>query len=240
MRFRRWRPTLLALVVAAALAGCGAAAQPAPPQTTPPTASTTTTPAAPIPAASAPAGGSAAGSAGGTRYAIVPEKSRASYQAREKFVNRELPNDAMGTTSAISGELILGAKGLQPSTVSVDLRTLKSDEARRDNYIQGRTLQTSQYPMAEFTIASTDPASLSFSAGQETRFKLTGTMKIHGVEKPITWDATGTLQGNALVLKATTSFKLTDFQITPPDLVNMLKVEDGIKLSVELTAQPAG
>ena len=223
-------PLVVASVaLAAVLAGCGGKQASPPPA---PAAAPASTP--------APAPVAAGGKAPPGRYLIVADKSKASYQAREKFVNRDLPNEAVGTTSVIKGELVLGEKGLQPSTVTVDLSTLKSDESRRDNYIKTRTLQTDRYPLAEFTISGSNPAPLSFSPGQETRFQVAGTMKIHGVEKPFTWDVTGTRQGTALVWKATAAFKLTDFQLTPPDIASMLKVEDSMKLAVELTAQPAG
>jgi len=227
MDIRRFVPLLLAAIMPALLAGCGAGPSAQPVQTQ-------------APAAAQPPAVAATGTAVTGRYTVVAARSSASYHAREKFVSRQLPSDAVGTTAVISGDLLFGEKGLGASTVSVDLRTLKSDEGRRDNFIQGRTLQTSQYPMAVFSVTGSSPAPLLFAEGQPMPFQITGTLKVHGVEKPLTWDATGTRQGSAINVKATTAFKLSDFQIQAPDIGGMLKVEDGMKLSIDLTLQPAG
>lgn len=188
------------------------------------------------PAPSAPA--SPAASAATGRYVIIPERSTASYAVREKFINRELPSLAIAKTSAIRGELVLGAAGVGPSTVSVDLRTLVSDSDRRDAMLRRRYLESERYPLAEFQLQSAQGDALKFAEGRQARFQLTGMMRLHGVERPLTWEVTGLQQDGHLVWAATTQFKLTDFGITPPDIAGMLKADDLATVTVNLTARP--
>lgn len=216
----------LALCLAVAASACGKARTPAGEQ--------------PAPAATgqpASAGTGAPLPAGATRYAIAAG-SVARYIAREKFVNRNLPNEAVGETSTIQGELVVGANGaFLPSQVKVDLRTLKSDSPRRDNALRRRWLESDKYPWAEFTVTGVEGAPAQWPEGQPAQFKLVGKLKVRDREQTVTWDATATRSGKTLQLEATTAVKMSDFGITPPDIAGLLKAEDNLKLQVKLVAQ---
>jgi polyisoprenoid-binding protein YceI len=180
----------------------------------------------------APASTQASGSAA---YVIAAQESVASYSVREKFLQQDLNAVAVGKTSTIDGELILQGETFKPATVKVDLRTLKSDRSRRDEVLRTRGLETEKYPFAEFTLAEVTVPQLR--GGQEVAFKLAGKMKLHGTEKPLTWDARATLQGDVLKLAATVTFKMQEFNIEPPNILNVIAVDDEVKLDVQLTAK---
>jgi len=210
------------------LSGCGAKQQPAAPVQ----GNKEAAPAAPAPAAKpVTAGGK------GTHYAVVPDKSSTSYTANEKFANRQLPNDAVGTTSVVQGELVLDGGALQPSKVTVDLRTLKSDESRRDSRLATQGLETQKYPFAEFTVKGAEGGVTIPADGKEVSFKLNGTMKIHDTEKPLVFDAKASLQGDSVFLTATVKFDMRDFNVQPPSIAGMLTVTELVKLDVKLTAK---
>lgn len=172
-----------------------------------------------------------------TRYTIIAEQSTASYTIKEKFANRELPNDAVGTTSAFHGELILNGGVVKPSKITVDLRTLKSDSDRRDSRLRTSGLESDQYPFAELTISSMVGASAIPADGREVTFRLMGNMKIHGTEKPLVFDTKATLQGDMLILTAVTKFTMAEFGIKAPNIANMLTVDENVKLDVKVTAK---
>jgi polyisoprenoid-binding protein YceI len=110
---------------------------------------------APTPASATP-GAPTSGSPAPTdqlRLVLDPAQSEARYQAREQLANISFPTDAVGTTKAISGTIVIDESGTivsQASKFVVDLTTLKSDKAQRDRFIQRNTLQTDTYPTAEF------------------------------------------------------------------------------------------
>jgi polyisoprenoid-binding protein YceI len=102
---------------------------------------------------------SSAPPASGQTYVVVPERSEAAYFADEKLASLPLPSTAKGSTTDIEGQFHLTDDGiaLDPSRESkftVDLTTLKSDQARRDNQVQGRGLETATYPTATFIVTS--------------------------------------------------------------------------------------
>lgn len=234
------------LIAAAALAailvvaGCSGAKQqnqaPAPAPTVQETKPADAKPADAKPAAE-PADAKPATAQAGSRYAVVASESKATYTVKEKFANRELPNDAVGSTSAFQGELVLENGAVRASKVTVDLRTLKSDQDRRDNRLKTDGLESNKYPFAEFTLTGMEGIQALPADGKEASFKLKGTMKIHGTEKPMVFDAKGQLQGDMVKLITSVKFNMKDFAIVPPSIAGMLTVDENVKLDVQVVAK---
>ena len=124
--------------------------------------------------------------------------SVARYRAQEELADRGA-NEAVGETNSIVGQIYFDHEGmpLACSRWDVDLRTLTSDESRRDNYLRGNTLQTDTYPVATFVLTSVDGLDRPLQDGQETAFSLVGNLTMHGVTKLVRWDVTAKLDGDA-------------------------------------------
>ena len=118
----------------------------------------------------------------------------------------------------------------------VDLRTLTTDSSRRDNAIRSRWLESDTYPYADFV--STDALNLpaAYQDGQEVTFDLVGDMTIRDVTKSVTWQVKGVRNGTTVTGTATTVIAMSDFGIAPPNIANMIKVEDAVTLEVSFFA----
>jgi polyisoprenoid-binding protein YceI len=248
--YRRIWMAFLAVASAVALAACGSStSQPAAaPTAAPAAAAPTAAPAAAAPTAAAPADAptaapAASGAAGGTRtFTIVPEQTEASYEVQEKFLNRDLPNQAIGKTNAVSGELQVSLDGKptgKVTKITVDLRTLTSDSSRRDGRIRTQWLESEKYPFAEFTSTDVQGTPESYTEGQEVNFTLTGDMKIREVTKPVTFDVKGKLEGDTITGSATSKILMKDFGFDPPNVAGMLTVADGVTVTINFTAKEA-
>ena len=177
--------------------------------------------------------------AGTERYTIVSEQSEAAYFADEKLASLSLPSTAKGSTTAIEGEFYLTADGLDeslPSVFTVDLRTLRSDESRRDSRVQNQGLETSKYPTATFTATGIEGWPGEFPAGEEVEFKLTGMLDLHGVEREVTWDVKARKEDAALSALATVTFKYADFNIPQLNIANFVSVAEDVTLQVSIIA----
>jgi polyisoprenoid-binding protein YceI len=201
----------------------------------------TATPAAPT--VPAPAQSSAVGPSGGARHLVlVAGGTQARFKVREQLAGRNLPNDAVGTTNAVSGNIDIGADGvLVPgaSKITVDMTSLKTDESRRDNFIKRNTLNTAQYPTAVFVPTAIKGLPSPLPSAGDVSFELTGDLTIHSVTKPITWQATGKISGQDLTGTASTKTTFEEFGMTPPRAAIVLSVEDNITLEIDfhLTSQ---
>ena len=231
------------------LAACGAQAQPSPtlggaePNVAPPQP-TSTAGAGQATASNPPVESAGARGASGTLvFKVEPDQSKAIFRVREQLARVSFPSDAEGTTGAVGGQLALRTdpSAIVPdaSKITVDLRQLATDSAQRDNYIRRNTLQTDQFPTAEFVPTKVEGLPSPLPESGEHTFKLTGPMTIRGVQKEVSWDATAKREADQLTATATTSFKFGDFGMEPPKVPVVLSVVDEIRLEINLVATHA-
>jgi len=168
---------------------------------------------------------------------VVASGSKADYRVREQLARLSAPSDAVGTTTGVTGSIMIGADGkivAEGSKLVVDLTTLQSDSSMRDGFIARSTLNTSQFPTATFVPTEvkglTGPLPTS---GQQT-FQLVGNLTMHGVTKPVTFNVTTQVNGGDVTGQATTDFKFEDFGMSPPQSMAVLSVVDNVKLEVTL------
>ncbi len=142
----------------------------------------------------------------------------------------------MGVTQAVKGAIVLGSDGevlADRSKITIDLATLRSDEARRDNYVRQNTLATSRYPQAIFVPRRITGLPSPVPAEGEAAFQITGDMTVHGVTKSITWDVTAAFNRSLVDAHATTHFTFGDFGMAVPRVFVVLSVEDNIRLEAD-------
>jgi polyisoprenoid-binding protein YceI len=174
-----------------------------------------------------------------TALVLDPAASKASYHAHEQLVGRNLPSEAVGTSSAVSGSIVLGPNGSIPadqSRVSVDLRQLASDESRRDNFIKGNTLETNRYPTATFVPRQSAGLTTPLPSSGQATFELSGDLTVHGVTRPVTWQVSADFGEGDVRGDATTQVNISDFGMSPPKAGPVLSIQDGLTLEVAFHA----
>jgi polyisoprenoid-binding protein YceI len=233
---------LLLLLIGGLMAACAAPAPPGAPPTTPaiPTPALGgegTPPAAPAPTPTAAPSDAAAGAR--IAYEVVPAESEARYRVREQLVGVNLPSDAVGTTRAITGVLVMEGDRIVPeaSRFQVDLRTLTSDQARRDNFIRRNTLQADRYPYAVFVPREIQGLPSPLPTSGEHTFRLIGDLTIREATRPVTWEVTARVEGDRIIARARTQFTFADFGLEPPRVPVVLSVDETIRLEVDTVLQ---
>ncbi len=162
--------------------------------------------------------------------------STASYTAHE-VLSGQGSKDPVGTTAGVIGTILLGddSTPITCSTFYVDLRTLTTDDDRRDNQVQ-KVLETSEYPLGTFVVTSVEGLDGSLTDGKEHTAKLIGDLTVHNVTKTVSWDAKITLDGDKLTGTATTSITFQDFGMEPPVFGPVASMQDDLQLAMNLVA----
>jgi len=174
------------------------------------------------------------------RLILVPGQNEARYRVREQLVGVSLPNDAVGATRDVTGTIVARTDGTilsAESRVQVDLRTLKSDQSRRDNFIRRNTLQTDRFPLAEFVPVEIRGLSLPLPESGEVQFQLIGDLTIRDVTQRITWEVKAHIEDGEATGQATTSFPFATFKLTRPQVPIVLSIEDNIRLELDFHVQ---
>ena len=191
----------------------------------------------------AKASGTPVPSTGLLTFQIVSAQTTASYSVFENLIFQNKPNnDAVGTTHSVQGSfrIRMGTSPLVAGmTITVDLRTLQTDSARRDNYVRQNTLQTDTYPSATFISVSTQGLPASYSDGQTIHFQIIGNLTMHGQTNKEVFDVQGKVVGNTITGTATSTIYMTDFGIQPPNLANIAIAQNKVLITLTFTAQEA-
>jgi polyisoprenoid-binding protein YceI len=180
---------------------------------------------------------------GPLRYGVVTDGSEVRYRVREQLAGLNFPNDAVGATSAVEGAVAFDAQGRVlrgESRFTIDLRTLRSDEPRRDNYLRRNTLETERYPTVTFVPTEARRLPFPFPPSGSAPFELVGDLTVKDVTRSVTWNATASFDGPVVSVRARTAFRFADFGLRVPRVAVVLGVEDDIKLEADLTMRRNG
>jgi polyisoprenoid-binding protein YceI len=211
-RGSRWRWTVAGVVAVAVLAVAGPfvyinfikSDAPAPL-----TAATT----APTTPATTQAGQSASdGSIAGT-YSVT-SGSQAGYRVKEVLFGQDA--EAVGRTSAVTGQITVDGTRVTAGDFSVDLTTVQSDESRRDNQFQGRIMDTATYPTATFKLAQPIELSSLPADGATISAKAQGQLTLHGTTRQVTVDVSAQRSAGSIRLSGQIPVTFADWNIPNP------------------------
>ncbi|MBA3413637.1 MAG: YceI family protein, partial [Chloroflexia bacterium] len=171
---------------------------------------------------------------------IVPEESATRYRVAEELATVGV-TEAVSETRAMVGAILLGADGLPVpcSRFDVDLRTLQSDSARRDNYLYENTLQTETFPLATFVLRGVEGLAGPLVEGEETSFTMIGDLTLKDATRLVAWETTATLEGDTLTGSAATQFEMPQFAIEPPRVQIVVSLDETVRLEIDLSARRA-
>jgi polyisoprenoid-binding protein YceI len=170
------------------------------------------------------------------RLVLAPAGNEARFVVREQLVANTIENDAVGTTTAITGTIVLDGHGKVDPTASrfmVTLDSLKSDKSMRDRFIKGRTMQTSQFPVATLVVKELQGLPAILPSSGSLALTLVGDLTFHGVTRPSTWSVTATADAAGFVGRAVTHFKFEDFNMTQPSVPVLASVRNDIMLQYD-------
>ena len=173
----------------------------------------------------------------GEALVTLSDGSSARYLVKEQLARLDIPNDAIGVTNQIQGYVKIGADGTiqqDVSKITIDLRTLHSDQQRRDEYLNRNSLESDAFPFAEFVVRKTLGLDWPLPVAGNAEFQLIGDMTIHGETSPLTWDVDVTISPEGGTGQARTSFPFGTFDMEIPRLFFVLSVEDNIRLELDL------
>ena len=167
----------------------------------------------------------------GARY-VVGEGSEITFTVEEELRNVPLPFDVVIRTTELSGEINVDG---QPSSISVDLHTLVSDQQFRDSYIRSRMFP--DHPVAKFTVESLGELPPEFSEGEQFERQAAGTLNVNGRDIPMTFELEVRNDGSVLNILGRTSFTWEQLDIPVPTARSVVRVAEEVFVQVLVIAE---
>ena len=171
--------------------------------------------------------------------ATLQEGTAARYLIREELANVELPFDAIGETTEVTGAFTFAADGdivPEGSRIVLNAASLKSDEENRDRYLRRNAIETATYPEIVFVATSIDGLAWPLPASGEAEFTINGDLTVREVTRPVTWQTVATFDAASVTGTAKTNFTFGEFEMEVPDLFFIVSLEDNIRLELDFVA----
>jgi polyisoprenoid-binding protein YceI len=167
----------------------------------------------------APAREDAAPAGAGRWHPVAPAGSFVGYRVDERYLGVGV-RTAVGRTSAVTGSVTVDGDRVEGADLRADMTTVHSDQARRDDALRSRAIETDRYPSARFTL--TGPVAL----GARPR-EAKGTLTLHGRRAAIAVAVRGQrLSGDRLELVGSAPIRFATFAIEPPSVAGVVTVSD--------------
>jgi polyisoprenoid-binding protein YceI len=144
-----------------------------------------------------------------------------------------LPNDAVVSSSALTGELHLDGR---PSTVQLDLQRLNSDQPNRDRYIRTELFAQERY--ATFSVDNARALPEGTSKGETLDGKVTGTLALKSGVYPLTFDFRARDDGDVVYVLAHTTFTWADIGLQTPSSSAIVSADEQVSVDVVVAGRP--
>ncbi len=162
------------------------------------------------------------------------------------FVSKATVEGFEGKTNKLDGHLVLDPANVGDSITvhfEVDLASLDTGIAKRNQHMRENHLETARYPKAIFEgIAVHGPAGAKLEPGKPVTFDVEGTFTLHGVSRRMrinveaTYEAKGA--GGRIAFKTAFPVALADYAISRPQFL-FLKLAESQDVRVSGVAVPA-
>lgn len=159
--------------------------------------------------------------------------SFAGYRAREilAFAWIRSPNDAVGRTPAVSGELLIEDGQLTRAEIAANILEMRSDTEQRDGHlVEYLGLRTK--PDAMFSLAKPIDVSKA-QLGEVRHVEAVGTLTIAGVAREVVWPLDVRWSGDGIDVVGALEISRADFQLDVSQLL-AFRVADTITLELQL------
>ncbi|UCH30667.1 MAG: YceI family protein [Myxococcales bacterium] len=160
-------------------------------------------------------------------------------KSRATFVS-DAPLETMtGKTSKVTGTLTVDPIDITKTTgkFKVPVKSIRTGSDLRDEHLQGDGwLDAKKNPFIHFEISEVvlgKRGNKELKRGKDTKVEVKGKFTAHGVTQYVTAKGTVNWSGEAIQIKASFPYNLTDHEISVPSIVR-LKVANVMTASVDL------
>ena len=157
--------------------------------------------------------GAGSGGVDGT-WAVASADSTVGYRIKES-IGGALESDAVGRTTAATGNLTIKGGSASAATFSVPVASIKSDQGIRDSQMN-RLMDTAKFADAAFTLSKPIPLGTVPADGVTAKYTATGDLTLHGTTRPVTFPVETKITNGRIGVLGNIPVTFTDFGVENP------------------------
>ena len=165
---------------------------------------------------------------------VIGEGSEIAFTVEEELGRAPIRFPAVISSTGLTGVANLDG---QPSVVTLDLHSLRSDQQFRDQYIRSRLFPDT--PEAVVTVDQLPDLPESFFDGENTTGTLSGSLQIGDSVTSLEFDVTARHDGTAISVLGTATFTWEQLRLAKPTARRVVYLADEVRVQVLLIAKAA-
>ena len=175
------------------------------------------------------------------RWVLRSSESIVGFRAHEKYLSLPVPSTVVGRTSVVNGTMETRGGAIVATSVVVDMRTLKTNDARRDRSLRSSLgPRWNEHPYGRFTLGSRPIELGRLSSGSVADIVARGTLRLHDVDRRVEFPLQAELSGGRFQVAGRLRTKMTNFGFDPPSVAGLTTVRNGVTIEVKLTFVRSG
>jgi polyisoprenoid-binding protein YceI len=136
------------------------------------------------------------------------------YRVKETLFGQS--HTAVGGTSSVTGSMTIAGTKVTTATFTVDMTSITSGQSQRDGQVQGRIMDTTDFPTATFKLTSPIDLDTVPKDGVLKPYSANGTLQLHGTTKNVTFTLTARRTGNVIAVQGDEPITFSDYNINNP------------------------
>jgi polyisoprenoid-binding protein YceI len=132
---------------------------------------------------------------------------------------------AVGRTPGVSGTIEIAGITLTSAEILVDMTSIESDQARREDAIQ-KALGTGSNPEATFRLTESIDLGEDAASGEVVDAVATGELTVNGVTNIVQIPLQAQLVDGMILITGSTEVRFADYSVTAPSAPVVVSVED--------------
>lgn len=161
----------------------------------------------------------------------ITSPNNVNYKVQKQWFSKDA-EEVVGTTTATGQGTVNKNTGEYSVVVNADLANLTTESEGRDREVQ--KLFTDKIGILKLSGNLSD---LGIEKGAELDSKVNAELTINGITKVVELQVTGSYNQTALTAQGKTNFDMPDFNITPPNLINVYKVAPNVTVEFNIQAE---
>ncbi|WP_277209358.1 YceI family protein [Isoptericola croceus] len=146
----------------------------------------------------------------------VADGSEAGYRVDEVLNGTDVT--VTGRTDQVTGTLTVDGLTLSAAEITVDVASIATDQANRDEYFRSTAMRTDEHPTATFTLAEPVTLDGAPTPGAVTTVETTGDLTLAGVTQTVTVELQVVLDAAEGQVAGSIPVTFADYDVEAPDL----------------------
>jgi len=147
---------------------------------------------------------------------------------RVKEVLSGVDTEGVGRSNGVTGSLVIDGTKVLSAEFEVDVASIESDQAMRDNQFRGRIMDVANHPLATFVLTAPIDLGAEPAIGQRIEVTAVGDLTLRGTTRTVTFEVQATFRNDRIGILGQIPVVFADYGIPNPSFATITTEDNGL------------